>query len=329
MWSIITQWRGFYRTLYRDHLYLVQGQEASGRRRLVKSSIRTASFLYMLALVMKLPFDRTNAIIAGILAAVFDDLFDCNHECPEIIKGLIRSPQTTTCASEQGVYFRQLYLVLQARLPAWQREQLRQTLLGLAEVEHALLEGRHDESHWAERGAYAFRVYLSLVGVPEAAWDRGAMLVAGEYLQMMDDYEDVDDDSPGVNYFRAHPRIDMDAHYLEVVAPALERLFLPDDDGRPIIDLDFFSEFMETYHAFQIDIFRIKHERAGLAAANHKRRVAAAAAVTAVGRPSPLARLAQHGSYYFTRYWQLGLPTRIRLYVTRMIMGMLKPVIPF
>src|SRR4051794_33114608 len=88
MWAIVAQWPGFYRALRHEHRYLLHGLPEAYRRRVVRSVIRTASFLHMLARVLGRPLDRRAALLTGILAA----LFDHGWEAPATIAGLVRDP---------------------------------------------------------------------------------------------------------------------------------------------------------------------------------------------------------------------------------------------
>lgn len=320
---------------------------------MVRSAVRTASFIFMLSVVFKREFDQRSAIITGLLAAVFDDLFDCSLETPRKVRQLVESPATTRCRSQGGFYFRHLYTILLARLPREQGEQLRRVLLRLVRMETLLLGGRSSEDHWAHRGARAFEVFLTVLGIAESSWDPRAILCFGEYLQILDDYEDVATDPAGLNYFHNYPQTDVNRYYLDQVVPILDDLFDRDREDTRGYDAGLFAEFMETYHVFVVDLAANKHAYRGKYAtlpsavssqhASAGRGDPACLAEEGAPRQRPLeiggrcrwwpARAWDAMTWYTSRAfasgWQRFLPNSIRLSLTRLIVRCFRRVIPF
>src|SRR5262245_3835686 len=258
MWATIFHWRGDGQALWREHGAWLRQLAPDYRRRVVQSAIRTPTFLRIVHLALRRPYSLPTLLRTGILAALFDDLFDLFRETPEDIGRMILHPETAEARDDLGRDFLRHYLRLREDMPDWQRQQLARILEGLARAETRLLAGEHWDGHWQERGTAALAVYLTVVGVPRERWNAEAAACFGEYLQMMDDYEDYGKDPPQVNYFHHYPEADVTEHFLEVVAPTLGRLFSTDAGTEANYDAELFTQFMESYHLFIIDH---NHER--------------------------------------------------------------------
>lgn len=309
MWATVFQWAGYARTLRREHRDWLRQLPPAYRDRVSRSAVRTPTFIHILSIVLGRPFNQSNAVLTGILAALFDDLFDERFETPEAILGMIGDPDAALARGERGRDFLLQYRRLRSQLEEWQRGQLRDILLALARCETRLLAGQHWDGHWEERGTAALSVYLTIAGARAGEWDPACAACFGEYLQMMDDYEDHGQDAPEVNYFRIHPEIDLDGHFLDVVVPALKRLF-----PAGAYDGELMVEFMESFHLFMID-----HHRERVQGWRPMPRVVYPW-VPAHGPLTPpgLLRLpVWWGMVLFTTVWHRFLPRPVRLPFTR------------
>jgi hypothetical protein len=257
LWATVFKWRGHRSRLRKEHGPWLRSLSPGYRRRVEGSAVRVATFLYMFALSLRCPFDPSNALLAGVLAAVFDDLFDLGFETPEVIARLLMDPDAARCDRARPSDFLRLYRLLRSRMQGWQRDQLAALLADLATYETRLARGESWPTHWRDRGTVATEIFLTVLGVPESCWDKEAMGCFGEYFQVLDDYEDYSTDQTEHNFFRVHPEFDVDAYFHEVLAPALPRMF--PGSGNADLEMDYDPEllrsFMETFHVFMVDFF--------------------------------------------------------------------------
>jgi hypothetical protein len=255
LWATVFKWHGFRRALEADHGEWLATLPPGYRRRVARSAVRVTTFIYMFSLSLRCPFDLRNALISGILAAVFDDLFDLGFETSDGVAQLLEDPDMSPCRGKRSCDFLTMCRLLRSRMPAWQREQLARLLGALADHETRLLEGRVSPAHWKERGTTATEIFLTILGIPESRWDKHVMGCFGQYFQMLDDLEDYASDPPEVNYFRAHPEMDLDAYFGEALAPALPRLFSAAGGDEPGYDPVLLTDFLETNHVFMLEFF--------------------------------------------------------------------------
>ena len=252
IWIIVSRWRGFHAALHRDFPLLNNGISTDYRNRLITSAVRGASLMYILSRSTNKPFDRFLALSTGLLSALFDDMIDDYTEDFPTIRQLIFEPQNILPETHQGKIARELYLALLDRLLPWQKQQLTGVLSALLEIEKVVKVKRNGE--WKKRGTYAFYVYLTLIQVPLEQVNQGVANKYGEYLQLLDDYEDFHSDDPHDNFFKTHPGFDFTGYYMEEIRPLLPTLFSFD------FDRDFFCNFVDTYHYFQFRSHRNHHQ---------------------------------------------------------------------
>lgn len=251
-WLIVSKWPGFHYQLRNNFPMLNNGLALEYKHRLIISAVRGASFIYILSRSVRKKFDPQIALNTGILSALFDDLIDEGLENFETIQNLITYPGRTTVASQQGKVAKELYLALLEKLDDWQKTQLTGVLEKLLEIEKVVKIKRNGE--WKKRGMYAFFIYLTIIHIPLSEVDPEVALRYGEYLQLLDDYEDFHTDDPLDNFFKIHPGFDINAHYINEIKPILTSIFYFKFNN------SFFTEFVETYHIFQTRSFRNNHQ---------------------------------------------------------------------
>jgi hypothetical protein len=251
-WLIVSKWPSFHRLLRNQYPMLNNGLTREYKQRLIISAVRGASFIYILSKSVEKKFDPQVALNTGILSALFDDLIDKEFENIATIQKLIKEPEKTTVESQEGKMTKELFFDLIKRLEDWQKKQLMRVLENLVEVEKVVKIRRNGE--WKRRGMYAFMVYLTIVQIPLSEVDQKVALMFGEYLQLLDDYEDYHIDDPLDNYFKIHPEFDLTAHYINEIKPILTSIFFFEFNQR------FFCEFIETYHIFQTRTFKYNHQ---------------------------------------------------------------------
>jgi hypothetical protein len=247
IWLIVAKWRSFHNSLSNDFPHLKNGLSHEYRQRLITSAVKGASYMYILSKSVDKPFNQNIALSTGMLSALFDDLIDEHAEDFNTMSQLIRDPQTTKVLSLHGEIARQLYIALLNKLEEWQKDQLNDTLEKLLTVEKVVKTTRNGE--WKMSGAYAFFVYLTLIGIPLEKVNYEIARKYGEYLQLLDDYEDYNIDDPVDNFFKTHPGFDLTSYYLDDIKPKLHIIF----NFR--FDHSFFCDFVETYHVFQTRTF--------------------------------------------------------------------------
>ncbi len=253
IWIIVSKWPGFHHSLRRDFPQLNNPVTPEYRQRLIASAVRGASLMYILSRAVNKPFEQQPALITGMLAALFDDLIDEGAENFATIRRLIDEPEQASPCSQHGKIARELYLSLLSHINPWQKQQLTGVLSNLLEIEKLVKVKRNGE--WKKRGSYAFFVYLTLIQVPLEQVNLEVAQKYGEYLQLLDDYEDFHTDDPHDNFFKTHPGFDITAYYLDEIRPQLPAIF-----NFPF-DQDFFSNFVDTYHYFQIHSFRNHYQK--------------------------------------------------------------------
>jgi hypothetical protein len=245
--------------LYAEHGAFLRQLPADYRVRVVRAAVRVSTLLYGFSLSLNHPFKAENTLLGGMLSALFDDLFDRGWETPESILAMIEDPARAHSRSEMGEHFLRLYCLLRQRLGETLAEQLARHLRTLAECERDLVSGRGDGRHWWVRGTAATVVLLSVLGVPESYWSAEEMGVLGEYLQMLDDFEDIATDPPEVNYFVAHPGFDIDAFFQDCVLPSMRKLFVVGPGHAPGCDTELLTHFIESFHLFLLDNCPMAH----------------------------------------------------------------------
>jgi hypothetical protein len=242
-WLFVSKLPGFHRLMRSNYPQLNNGISCEYRERLIVSGVKGASFIYFISKSVNENFDPHIALSTGVLTGLFDDLIDERFESFATIQHLIREPDKTEVESQQGEMFKELYSDLLAKLDAWQKNQLTGVLEELIEIEKVLKIERN--GGWNRRGMYAFFVFLTMIHVSLSDVDREVALKFGEYIQLMDDYEDFNTDDPIDNYFRIHPEFDINAYYINKIKPVLTSIFIFE------FNKEFFCEFVETFHIFQ------------------------------------------------------------------------------
>jgi hypothetical protein len=251
-WLIVSKWPGFHRLLRNHYPQLNNGLALEYKQRLMISAVRGASFIYILSKSVSKKFDPRIALNTGMLSALFDDLIDEEFENFATIQHLITDPGKTNVSSQQGKIAKELYFDLLTKLDDWQKTQLKGVLEKLLEIEKVVKIKRNGE--WKKRGMYAFFVYLTIIHIPLCKVDPAVALRYGEYLQLLDDYEDFHADDPLDNYFKINPGFDLNAHYINQIKPILTSIFYFE------FNHNFFCEFVETYHIFQTRTFKNNHQ---------------------------------------------------------------------
>ena len=235
---------------------LKNGFSTEYKNRLISSAVRGASLMHVLARSVNTRFDELNALNTGLLSALFDDMIDWEQEDFKTISKLIHEPDKTPLNNHNAKIARDLYLRLLANLAPWQKEQLSDILSRLLEVEKNVKTKKNGE--WKKRGTYAFFVYLTIVCVKLKDVNQDVALKYGEYLQLLDDYEDYNDDDHHDNYFKIHPDFKLTDYFLNDIKPQLPSLFKCDHNQK------FFSDFVENYHVFQTRSYKYKYEKENL-----------------------------------------------------------------
>ena len=251
-WLIVSKWPYFHFLLRNHYPMLNIGLTLEYKQRLIISAVRGASFIYILSKSVSTEFDAQIALNTGILSALFDDLIDKEFENFETIQQLITEPEKTNVDSQQGKMAKVLFSDLLMKLNDWQKKQLRGVLENLLEIEKVVKIKRNGE--WKRRGMYAFLIYLTIVRIPLCEVNQKIALMFGEYLQLLDDYEDYHIDDPLDNFFKIQPEFDLTAHYINEIKPILASIFFFKFNHK------FFCEFVETYHVFQTRTFKYNHQ---------------------------------------------------------------------
>ena len=251
-WLIVSKWPGFHRLLRNNYPMLNNGLALEYKQRLIISAVRGASFIYILSRSVRKNFDPQIALNTGILSALFDDLIDEGFENFETIQHLITDPGETNITSQQGKVAKELYVGLLAKLDDWQKTQLTGVLEKLLDTEKVVKIERNGE--WKKRGMYAFFIYLTIIHIPLSEVDHEVALMYGEYLQLLDDYEDFHTDDPLDNFFKTNPGFDLTEYYINKIKPNLTSIFYFE------FNHNFFTEFVETYHIFQTRTFKNNHQ---------------------------------------------------------------------
>ena len=238
IWLIASRWQGFHRSLKKDFPLLNNGFSVAYKQRLIRSAVRGASLMYILSKSANKTFDQQVALTTGMLSALFDDLIDIGAEEFGTIEMMITKPETATVVSHLGETARNLYISLLEKMQGWQKQQLTGVLMNLLEIEKAVKIKRNGE--WQQRGTCAFFVYLTLVCIPLEDVNREVACKYGEYLQLLDDYEDFHADDPPDNFFRSYPGFDLTRYYLNEIKPKLPLIFNFEFNHA------FFCEFVEV-----------------------------------------------------------------------------------
>ncbi|MCD4772806.1 MAG: hypothetical protein K8R41_05415 [Bacteroidales bacterium] len=253
IWIIASKWRGFHKMLHKEFPELNNGFPKEYKSCLLSSAVRGASLMYVLSKTTGTEFNQLNALNTGLLSALFDDMIDDELEEFSTISNLISEPDNAIVKSHNSKITRNLYVRLLKNLNPWQQKQLSEILIHLLEIEKFAKVKKNGE--WKKRGTYAFFVYLTIICIKLKDVNKDIALKYGEYLQLLDDYEDLHDDDAHDNYFRTHPDFKLTNYYLNEVKPYLTSIFKCDYDKK------FFLDFVETYHVFQIRSFKYKHEK--------------------------------------------------------------------
>jgi hypothetical protein len=255
IWMIIVKWRGFHRTIHKHFDSDLILLPASYRARVISSAVRIASYMHVISKCVQKPYNQVRAINTGILAAIFDDLIDCEKESFENIKKLTLNPVEFEPSSPHQTCARNLYLHLIKNIALWQKEELQTNILALLKAEQFAKQG--SDEGWEKRGAYALKIILTMVGVKEEEQNNEAIFCYGKYMQLLDDYEDYDDETDHLNYFRHNPDFDLNLYYINELKPAIGNLF------KVPFDTCLLNDFIETYHVFQIGYNKSKYKKMG------------------------------------------------------------------
>jgi hypothetical protein len=171
----------------------------------------------------------------------------------ETIQNLITQSEKTKVTSRHGNLAKDLISDLYSSLTLDQKSQLIIVLLQLLEIEYKTKETQDGE--WKLRGMYAFLVYITILDIPLEKVNFETVGLLGEYLQLLDDYEDIKTDKSMQNFFKIYPKFNITEHYIRKVKPVISSIFIFDFNSK------YFCEFIDTYHIFQIRSFKIYYEQ--------------------------------------------------------------------
>ncbi len=251
IWIIVPRWRNFHHYLQVEFTDSLKTFPIDYQKRLTRSSIRGASLMLIMAQANKKKFNKKTTLITGMLAALFDDLIEIENHSAEVISQLITFPHKTCIDTNRGRFAKQCYLELLHLLESWQITQLQQFLLKLNQAEHISIS--ENKGNWEQRGSLAFLIFSTVIGIQKKDINFNVVAGFGNYLQILDDYEDIGTDTPELNYFISNPDFKMDEYYLEQIKPTIHQLYFNGFNHR------YFSEFIDTYHIFQVRSHRHKH----------------------------------------------------------------------